>query len=130
MNHDERHKSQHRGAAMVKRLLASPSRTPSYVAFLVKVLFVLLILLLLPRLVESKSKRRRNALELRALRRQCEQTICDYRELNCVFFCISPSCYEQIYGPEPLEAGEIDLMRGKTFEHCAQKDLRRQRNRS
>ena len=38
---------------------------------------------------------------------------------NCVMHCMAPPCYEEIYGADPLEDGEIDTMRGRKFRVCA-----------
>jgi len=38
--------------------------------------------------------------------------------------CISPGCHDKIYGSNPLEEGEIDLIRLAQFELCAKKDLK------
>ena len=46
----------------------------------------------------------------------CVATLVD-RE-NCVLKCMEPECYEQIYGQDPLEEGEVDVVRGKAFRQC------------
>ncbi|KAH8971636.1 hypothetical protein BDL97_02G154000 [Sphagnum fallax] len=37
---------------------------------------------------------------------------------NCALRCLSPTCYESIYGADPLEEGEIDLHRGRYYKIC------------
>lgn len=46
----------------------------------------------------------------------CIATLID-RE-NCVLRCMEPECYEQIYGKDPLEEGELDVARGGAFRQC------------
>jgi hypothetical protein len=47
--------------------------------------------------------------------------------MNCILFCVSPACYESVYGDMPLEDGEIDLVRDAAYETCLQKELRQKR---
>jgi hypothetical protein len=41
----------------------------------------------------------------------CETSVCQHlykdENMNCVNNCTSPSCYDEIYGTEPLEDGEF-----------------------
>ncbi|XP_024402039.1 uncharacterized protein [Physcomitrium patens] len=39
---------------------------------------------------------------------------------NCALACISSTCYNSVYGGDPLEEGEIDLRRGRQFKACIQ----------
>lgn len=32
--------------------------------------------------------------------------------------CVSPACYDSFYGDDPLEEGEIDVERGKSYKKC------------
>ena len=114
--------------------------------FAVKILLILLILFLLPRLVDtasrnqvSKKKQRRRAEVFWGETRQiCEHQTCAQwipeESMNCVQLCLSPACYQQVYGDMPLEDGEIDVDRAKLFDACAKEELRvvrkRQRNNS
>ena len=41
--------------------------------------------------------------------------------MNCIFECISSACFEEIYAPEPLEDGEIDLKRERLFVKCTKR---------
>ena len=42
---------------------------------------------------------------------------------GCITACISPECHKQIYS-NPLEVGEIDLIRHAQFELCAKRALK------
>ena len=46
---------------------------------------------------------------------------------NCVRQCIAPSCYNEIYGEDALEEGEIDV-RLNSFKGCFHERLQRRRN--
>jgi len=46
---------------------------------------------------------------------------------GCITACISPGCHEKIYGSNPLEEGEIDLIRHAQFELCTKTDLKERR---
>ena len=47
---------------------------------------------------------------------------------NCVLKCVSARCYDNVYGGDPLEEGEIDVARGRTFRSCARTELRGAKN--
>ena len=101
------------------------SSTSQFIVIAVKVLFVLLILFLLPKLVDGKRKKtppKRTAVEARKLRLHCEQNVCGAylmeENLNCVSMCLSPACYEKVYGDNPVEDGELDFVRAKLFDEC------------
>ena len=103
-------------------------------AVVVKILLILLILFSLPHLVESrKNKRKKLDSQIRSTRHHCQTEVCGSyipeESLNCVFLCVSPSCYETIYGAEPLEDGELDAYRAKRFELCAKEEIRQSRAR-
>ncbi|KAL6867406.1 hypothetical protein ACP4OV_015430 [Aristida adscensionis] len=40
---------------------------------------------------------------------------------NCVLRCVSPECYQLIYGGDPLEEGELDYIRGQEYKYCMHK---------
>jgi hypothetical protein len=111
--------------------------TPSYLLIAVKILLVLVILFLLPKLVSggrnSRTHKKRVDTELRSTRVLCEKDICSgfipEESMNCVFLCVSPSCYENIYAISPLEDGEIDIPRAKEFEQCVKDELKAMRKR-
>ncbi|KAK9095661.1 hypothetical protein Scep_027130 [Stephania cephalantha] len=37
---------------------------------------------------------------------------------NCALRCLSPECYELIYGSDPLEEGEKDYTRSQEYKYC------------
>ena len=39
-------------------------------------------------------------------------------ESNCTYKCMSPSCFEEIYGHDEIEEGEIDSSRSRLFSTC------------
>ena len=41
--------------------------------------------------------------------------------------CASASCYDEVYGRDALEEGEVDTERGRAFRSCAREELRRLR---
>lgn len=112
-----------------------PQETPVWVVFAVKILLVLVILFMLPKLVDADSsrRRRRNEFEIRTLRTDCAKNVCSRwipeESLNCIFLCVSPACYDEVYGLEPLEDGEIDLERSRLFHNCVKQELRMMRQR-
>jgi len=40
---------------------------------------------------------------------------------NCVLRCLSPECYDLIYGGDPLEEGELDYVRSQEYNYCMHK---------
>ncbi|XBH86295.1 hypothetical protein VPH35_073990 [Triticum aestivum] len=40
---------------------------------------------------------------------------------NCVLRCLSPECYNLIYGGDPLEEGELDYVRSHEYKYCMHK---------
>ena len=48
---------------------------------------------------------------------------------NCVNKCTSPNCFNQIYGSEPLEPGEVDFRRWRQFTLCARKEVAEQKRK-
>lgn len=72
------------------------------------------------------------------MRKNCETEVCGSyipeESLNCISLCLSPSCYEQVYGDDtgPLEPGEIDYERTKRFDECFMEEskMARQRRRT
>ena len=110
-----------------------------YMLLAVKILLVLIILLLLPKLVDGRTrpnrykKRRRAEVLLQDTRRQCEMEACirflPEEAMNCVQLCISPNCYERVYGGNPLEDGELDIDRAQQFELCVKEEMKEARKR-
>lgn len=137
-------------AALSHFTMVTPSRTTShsaavrgkesspwsyYIAIAVKILLVLIILFMLPKLVSggnNKAQRRRklSELRLRTLRWDCQNErpecalLIPEESLNCVNQCISPACFESIFAANPLEDGEVDFQRADKFEACAHEELR------
>lgn len=95
--------------------------------------FVLLLLLLLDILsivdarVEFQFKRytyrkKRDDKKYRTARQRCEmsaecQGIFGVDHTRCVRMCISETCYNELYGDDPLEEGEIDV-RFNSYKGC------------
>ena len=80
---------------------------------------LLVYLVMLPIVVWCK--RRRFVHELRRLETDCHMKQCPGLfddELNCIYGCVSPDCYEQVYAADPLEPGEEDVRRGREFVDC------------
>lgn len=79
--------------------------------------------------------------EMRALREDCLREIvsgwrgkgCTASEIaaeNCALRCVSEACYDSTYGGDPLEEGEIDLLRGRDYRMCVRRELRASRSAS
>lgn len=43
---------------------------------------------------------------------------------NCVSKCVSPTCFAQVYGREPLEEGELDEARRGKYVVCVSNEFR------
>jgi len=120
----------------VQQTTASKSQTAGsssswWILLLVKILLVLLILFMLPKLVFANPRRKRqqrnNRQLIRQLRTSCALETCaayvPEESLNCVFACLSPSCYDRVYGPDPLEDGEVDVARANQFDDCVRDEF-------
>jgi hypothetical protein len=61
-------------------------------------------------------------------RAQCQRQECGKlvkeEAYNCVDRCVSPECYDEIYGDNPLEDGEIDNVRYRQFTGCVRLQTR------
>jgi hypothetical protein len=97
---------------------------------------LLICLCVFPEPVQAKRKRpapKRTIIEGRKLRDLCETQICSSylpeENLNCISVCLSPSCFQQVYGESPLEDGEIDFVRAKLFDECFLEEIRVARQR-
>jgi Domain of unknown function (DUF4787) len=118
------------------------SQARRQMVLLVEILLVLVILFMLPKLVIAKpsapTKRRKNSVHMQSLLTNCQSSTCSSfipeEGLNCVLACMSPACYGIVYGPSPLEDGEVDFTRAAEFEACMKDELRtlsaRKKNRS
>ncbi|GKY99929.1 hypothetical protein MPSEU_000946500 [Mayamaea pseudoterrestris] len=112
----------------------SPSTTSPWILFTVKLLMVLLILFMLPKLVfaaDGRSRRshtNRNIGALKTITTTCATEICNYlideENMNCVNACLSPACFQQVFGDSPLEDGEIDLTRAREYDLCLKEEIR------
>ena len=49
--------------------------------------------------------------------------------MNCVYACVSQSCYNEIYATEPLEDGEIDSFRAAKYVKCTHSELQTETNK-
>ncbi|KAL3909789.1 MAG: hypothetical protein SGPRY_009303 [Prymnesium sp.] len=72
--------------------------------------------------------KRRSGKGASGVKRECEREICadtheDYRP-NCVLKCQSEACYNEVYGREELEPGEIDAKRQREFNQCQAREAR------
>ena len=43
---------------------------------------------------------------------------------NCVLRCSSSDCYDETYGSDSLEEGEVDTLRSRSFRTCFKGQLR------
>lgn len=133
-------------AAVSKPRGGQKETSNTYLVLAVKILLVLLILFLLPKLVQGKRQGKYNArllkqrsrgrlsrADLYSTRMACEMEVCvnmiPEESMNCVQLCISPACYQEAYGEEPLEDGELDIDHALKFEECAQEEMRLARKR-
>lgn len=119
------------------------SSSDPWMVFLMKVLFVALIILMLPKLVEGGKRsrtagtkhRKKTERKLSAIRDECQYESARCKSnvieeaLNCVHQCMSETCYHEVYSQLPLEDGEIDVSRLKDFERCVKEELREERVR-
>mmetsp|Transcript_29553 Transcript_29553/g.74328 ORF Transcript_29553/g.74328 Transcript_29553/m.74328 type:complete len:157 (+) Transcript_29553:35-505(+) len=70
---------------------------------------------------------------LSEMRRTCEKvpecsehgTTYDARHRVCVYKCMSEECYQEVYGADELEDGEVDSERYLSFGQCMRKDMKR-----
>ena len=62
------------------------------------------------------------------MKANCEKNECSSYHIdegmNCVNKCTSELCYNQVYSEEPLEDGEIDMVRSKKFTDCVRKEIK------
>ncbi|XP_062097591.1 uncharacterized protein LOC133803525 [Humulus lupulus] len=99
--------------------------------FIVLALF-LIFSFIMPSSTIAKSRRPITDIEMRQKKNQCYEDIesglwgwqCKSSMIakeNCVLKCLSPTCYQIIYQPDPLEEGEKDLIRGQEYKYCMHK---------
>ena len=61
-------------------------------------------------------------------KRECEvqcASVEDDDKPNCILRCQSEACYNEIYGQEELEPGEIDMHRQRLYNTCLVNEQRR-----
>ncbi|KAF4377547.1 hypothetical protein F8388_025038 [Cannabis sativa] len=109
----------------------TPTRMAKEKGFIVLALF-LIFSLIMPSSTIAKSRRPITDIEMRQKKNQCYEDIesglwgwqCKSSMIakeNCVLKCLSPTCYQIIYQPDPLEEGEKDLIRGQEYKYCMHK---------
>jgi len=106
--------------------------TNPYLLLCIKILLILLILLWLAPLVQSKHYRysdlSHKSLQQasNSIRRKCERQCAQLPEesMNCIFECWWPDCVEQT-----LEPGQVDIPAAQAFSKCVVKGLREERKR-
>ena len=54
----------------------------------------------------------------------CGQALVVDEAQNCVHRCTSPRCFEEVYGANPLEDGEVDNPRRRAFSACLTREQR------
>jgi len=77
----------------------------------------------------QRRQQRMAAVQIRQMRFDCALEVCakyvPEESLNCVFSCLSPSCYQRVYGMHPLEDGEVvDTARAIEFDDCVKNEFR------
>lgn len=116
------------------------SSTDPWMLFLVKALLVAVIILMLPKLVDSANRgnkrRKQTERKMSTVREACQYDseacagiIVLEEAMNCIHECMSGTCYQEVYATDPLEDGEIDVGRLKGFEQCVKEELRQERIR-
>lgn len=45
----------------------------------------------------------------------------------CVLKCMSPKCYQEVYGQDALEEGELDYTRRREYKTCFRKEVNERR---
>ena len=92
---------------------------------------IILLLLLMSSVMESRVeytfkrytyRKKRDDKKYRVARQQCEmsshcQGVLGVLNARCVRMCVSTTCYEELYGQDELEEGEIDV-RLNSFKGC------------
>ena len=78
----------------------------------------------------SRGKQQSADQEMRLKKLDCERNTCSNLDgetrLSCNYRCISEPCYEEIYGHDELEEGEVDIERGRLFGFCYRRFYRQQ----
>ena len=98
---------------------------------------VIVVLFCLPQLVaskKSKNRLKRTQQQIHGTRLWCEldqscAPLIPEESMNCIHRCVSVRCFNEVYGKEQLEPGEIDLPRAEAFEDCVAAELKESRRR-
>lgn len=89
---------------------------------------IIVLFLCAPAVVAKKRKQSsQNSNHIHGRKRECESecALTDEDERpNCVLRCQSETCYADVYLPEELEPGEIDLARQRSFGNCLTNEQR------
>jgi hypothetical protein len=76
---------------------------------------------------KGRRKRTNTKQELLAKRMACEMDCLGQwipeEAMNCIHFCRSPACFEQLYGEDPLEPGQVDPPRADAFDKCSLNEI-------
>ncbi len=92
------------------------------------ILFVFLIILdtVIAQSHNYKNNIARLDRQWKARKANCEKDQCSAlipeEAYNCVNECVSKSCYDEIYASNPLEDGEVDSSRIRSFTNCLRKE--------
>ena len=93
---------------------------------------VALLIALLSAPATAKRRGKATGSQVSSRKRECESECSDVDEdaypdhrANCVLHCQSAACYVQVYKPEELEPGEIDLKRQREFQSCVSAENRK-----
>ena len=90
-----------------------------------------LLVLVAAAVADGASKHHAKDRAYRAAKRECEHGVCaNYAPetgYNCVHECVSAPCYADVYAAEPLEDGEIDAKRARSFLSCVRKEAASER---
>lgn len=97
-----------------------------------RAVLMLTVCLFVLHVAEAKKSRRararRHGTAVRAVLSDCEATTCMHlppdENMNCVNRCASQACFDTVYASEPLEDGEVDDERERTFRNCLREELR------
>ena len=77
----------------------------------------------------SYRKKQKNERKIRYMRQDCERKeecliTSGLDQTNCIRKCMSKDCFDELYGSDPLEEGEIDV-RFNSFKGCILQNIRR-----
>ena len=98
-------------------------------------LLFILILVVLVSPSYAKSKRAKTDSQWKARKRECERShdlcgsLIPEEAQNCVNKCVASECYDEVYANDPLEDGEIDPERGRSFTACTRKVYRERKRK-